>query len=393
MLGAFAAPPGPMPVPALFRPLQERVSADVAERYRVERELGRGASAVVYLAHDRKHGREVALKVLDPATAPASGAARFHQEIALLARLQHPHILALYDSGEAAGSLYFVTPYVAGESLRARLERGGALPPADALRAAWQVADALAFAHARGVVHRDVKPENVLLTADAAGGAPAPPAALGAGPSGAGAAGGGADAGAAWHAVVADFGIARLARPGGAPEPDAGGGYRTGVGDVLGTAAYMAPEQAHGDPDVDARADVWALGLVLHEMLAGRLPHADAPTPSLARERRFAGPPPAPALAGSPRAAQRLLNALFARALVPDPAARFANAGELAAAVAGVQAALVARRTLGWPWARWGAAVAAALAAALLAGGAAGAASVGSDTAGAERQPAATRPR
>ena len=329
-------------MPVLFRPLQERLTDDVAERYRVERELGRGASAVVYLAHDRKHGREVALKVLDPVTAPASGAARFHQEIALLAGLQHPHILTLHDSGEAAGSLYFVTPYVSGESLRARLTRQGALPVGDALRVACEVANALAYAHARGVVHRDVKPENVLLTADAAAGG-SPDGAPAGTPSGA-SSGGAAD----WHAVVCDFGVARLARRDTAGRAAADGVRHTEVGGVLGTADYMAPEQAHGAEDVDARADVWAVGLVLYEMLAGRLPHGDAPTAALARVRRYTGPP-ALALAGVPREALRRLDRLFSRALAPDPEARFATARELEAAIGDVQAALVERQ----PWPSW----------------------------------------
>ena len=327
-------------MPVLFRPLQERLTADVAERYRVERELGRGASAVVYLAHDRKHGREVALKVLDPVTAPASGAARFHQEIALLAGLQHPHILTLHDSGEAAGSFYFVTPYVSGESLRARLRRQGALSVGDALRVACEVANALAYAHARGVVHRDVKPENVLLTADAAAGGSPNGVPTGT-PRGA-SSGGAAD----WHAVVCDFGVARLTRRDTAGQTADDDVRHTDVGGVLGTADYMAPEQAHGAEDVDARADVWALGLVLYEMLAGRLPHGDAPTAALARVRRYTGPPTL-ALAGVPREALRRLDSLFSRALAPDPEGRFATARELEAAIGDVQATLVKRPT--WP--------------------------------------------
>ena len=344
-------------MPVVFQALQERFAADVAERYRVVRELGRGASAVVYLAHDRKHGREVALKVLDPVTAPASGAARFHQEIALLARLHHPHVLPLYDSGEAGGSLYFVMPYVSGESLRARLKRRGALLPGDALRVAGEVAGALAYAHAHGVVHRDVKPENVLLTAGdasgvsgARGGSGTPPANGARRPRGAPNAGRPATAGSGFagsHALVCDFGIARRPRARGLPPSD--DGFTTGAGLVLGTLDYMAPEQARGADDVDARADVWALGLVLHEMLAGRLPHADAPTPAQARASRYAGPPPSLAVPGLSRAAQRQLDTIFARALAPDPAARFATARELADAIDAVREAAAAPR----PWPAW----------------------------------------
>lgn len=333
------------PVPVLHRPLQERFAEEVAGRYRVERLLGRGGSAMVYLAHDLKHGRPVALKLLDPVTAPAAGEALFQREIALVAQLQHPHILPLHDSGEAAGSLYFVMPYLPGETLRARLRRAGALAPADAVRVALEMAGALAYAHARGVVHRDVKPENVLLT-----GEPAPGLAPGE------------------HAVVCDFGIARLTR---GDSPGAGaavGGVGRGSRELaVGTPAYMAPEQAAADPQVDARADVWAVGLVLYEMLTGRLPHADEGVTAAQALARRAGGPPAPLgreLATTmPRPVGRAIDAVLARALAPDPAARFASAAELLAPLRAAQAALTPSAAPAGPFAnvraRWAAAAAA----------------------------------
>jgi serine/threonine-protein kinase len=205
----------------------------LAGRYAVERELGRGGMAVVYLARDLRHERRVALKVLRPELLPSLGAERFLREIRLAAALQHPHILPLFDSGEAAGLLYYVMPYVEGESLRGRLAREVQLPLDQALRIAREVADALQYAHDCDVVHRDVKPENILLS----GG----------------------------HALVADFGIARAIRA-------AGGLKLTDAGLALGTPAYMSPEQATGQDAVDERADIYALGCVVYEMLAGAPP-------------------------------------------------------------------------------------------------------------------------
>jgi tRNA A-37 threonylcarbamoyl transferase component Bud32/Tfp pilus assembly protein PilF len=302
--------------------LRERVTAEVAGRFVVERELAHGATAVVYLGRDRRHDRRVAIKVLDPALASSLDAARFHREIALLARLQHPHVLPLLDSGEAAGSLFYVVPYVEGGSLRARLQREGALPPADALRVALDVADALAYAHGQGVVHRDVKPENVLLSGyDPDGRTPARDQ----------------SSGGRWHALVCDFGIARLTE---ATTDSAEG--RTGRGRAVGTPAYMAPEQASGDRHVDPRSDVWALGVVLYEMLAGRRPHADASSPFEAMARLVAGPPPSVGAARPelPRALVRRADAVLARALAADPARRFATGGEMAAALQGCAEAL-----------------------------------------------------
>ena len=213
---------------------RERLREDLADRYHLERELGQGGMATVYLAQDRRHQRAVAIKVLRPEVAGLLGAERFTREIAIVAPLVHPHIVGLLDSGEAGGLLYFVMPFLPGESLRARLEREGELPVADTMRVVRGVLAALEHAHAQGIVHRDIKPENILM----AGGEP----------------------------LVADFGIAR------ALSTVSGHERMTGTGMAVGTAAYMAPEQAAGDPRVDHRADLYALGIVWYELLAGAHP-------------------------------------------------------------------------------------------------------------------------
>ncbi len=215
-------------------PLLERLKAALADRYLIERELGRGGMATVYLAQDQKHHRPVAVKVLHPDLAAALGGGRFLQEIEIAARLQHPHILTLIDSGEADGFLYYVMPFVDGESLRTRLTREHELPLPDVLRILRDVADALAEAHAHGVVHRDIKPDNVLLRGH--------------------------------HAVVTDFGVAK------AVSEATGRQQVTTAGVALGTPAYMAPEQAAADPATDHRADIYALGVLAYEMLAGQPP-------------------------------------------------------------------------------------------------------------------------
>jgi eukaryotic-like serine/threonine-protein kinase len=213
--------------------LLPRLRAALADRYAIERELGRGGTATVYLAQDRKHGRAVAVKVLRPELAAALGAERFLREIEIAARLTHPHILSLHDSGEANGFLYYVMPYLEGESLRDRLNRDAQLPVEDAVRIAREVASALSYAHSHDVVHRDIKPENILLS----GG----------------------------EAVVADFGIARALVAAGADK-------LTDTGLAVGTPGYMSPEQAMAEPRIDGRADTYALGCVLYEMLAGHPP-------------------------------------------------------------------------------------------------------------------------
>jgi len=211
----------------------ERLSTALADRYRLVRELGAGGMATVYLAEELKHDRMVAVKVLKPELAVAIGAERFLAEIKTTANLQHPHILALHDSGEVNGTVYYVMPYVDGEPLRDRLDREKQLPIEDALRIAGEVADALQYAHERGVIHRDIKPENILLQRG--------------------------------HAVVADFGIALAASK-------SGGSRMTETGMSLGTPTYMSPEQAMGSREVDARTDVYSLGCVLYEMLLGEPP-------------------------------------------------------------------------------------------------------------------------
>ena len=214
-----------------------RLAAALADRYRIEWELGRGGMATVYLAHDLKHDRRVAIKVLNPELGPTLGGERFLREVQIAAQLHHPHVVGLIDSGEASGLLFYVMPYVDGESLRQRLDREGALPVAEAVRILREVADALSAAHARGVVHRDIKPENVMLEGR--------------------------------HAMVMDFGVAKAVTA--CCEPEA----LTTVGLSLGTPAYMAPEQAAADPNIDHRADLYALGVLGYELLAGRPPFAD----------------------------------------------------------------------------------------------------------------------
>jgi len=217
-------------VPDLLDALRDAL----ADRYAVERELGRGGMATVFLAEDRKHGRPVAIKVLHAELAAALGAERFLREIEIAARLQHPHILPLYDSGSAAGFLYYVMPYVEGESLRDRLTREKQLSLEDALRVATEVAGALAYAHSRGVVHRDIKPENIMLSGGTA--------------------------------VVADFGIARAVSAAGE------GQQLTQTGTIIGTPAYMSPEQASGSDEIDGRSDEYSLACVVYEMLVGAPP-------------------------------------------------------------------------------------------------------------------------
>ena len=219
-----------------------RLTASLADRYRLERELGAGGMATVYLAHDTKHERDVAIKVLHLDLGAALGADRFLSEIKTTAKLQHPHILPLLDSGAADGLLYYVMPYVRGETLRARLEREKQLPIDDALRIAREVASALEHAHKQGIIHRDIKPENILLQDGAA--------------------------------VVADFGIALAVQ-------SAGGARMTQTGLSLGTPQYMSPEQAMGERSIDARSDIYALGAVTYEMLAGEPPFSGPSTQAI----------------------------------------------------------------------------------------------------------------
>jgi len=209
-----------------------RLKAALADRYIVEREIGHGGMATVYVAHDARHQREVALKVMRPEL--AATADRFLREITIAANLQHPNILAVYDSGEAEGLLYYVMPYVEGPSLRQHLRKQVELPVPEAVRILRDVADALAAAHAKGVVHRDIKPENILLSGR--------------------------------HALVADFGVAK------AVSEATDRRTLTTAGVALGTPAYMAPEQGAADPHTDHRADLYAFGVMAYEMLTGQVP-------------------------------------------------------------------------------------------------------------------------
>ena len=265
-----------------------RLSSALASSYRFERELGKGGMATVYLAEDVKHRRMVAVKVLRPELAQAIGPTRFTREIEICASLTHPHILMLIDSGEADGSLFYVMPYVDGESLRERLDREGKLPVLEAMRIIDQVASALAYAHERGVIHRDIKPENILLAGD--------------------------------QAIVADFGIARAVEA-------AGGERLTGTGIVVGTPAYMSPEQAFGPEAVDGRSDVYAMGCVLFEMLAGRPPFRSALPQGLLAQHAAT---PAPSLRTLDAAIPLFVDRAVARSLAKEPEDRFQGPAEFA---------------------------------------------------------------
>ncbi|MEO8227559.1 MAG: protein kinase, partial [Gemmatimonadota bacterium] len=268
-----------------------RLTAALADRYRIEREVGAGGMATVYLAEDLRHHRKVAIKVVHPELAAVIGPERFLQEIELTASLQHPHILPLFDSGNADGVLYYVMPYVEGETLRARLAREHQLPVSDAVRIAREVADALDYAHKRNVVHRDIKPENILLQ----NGRP----------------------------LVADFGIALAVQ-------HAGGARMTQTGMSLGTPQYMAPEQAMGDRSVDARADIYALGVVTYEMLAGAPPFVAASAQAVVAKVMTEDPLP---LIPQRRSVPPEVEDAVLTALEKLPADRFATAADFAAAL------------------------------------------------------------
>jgi len=267
-----------------------RLQTSLGDRYRVERELGRGGMATVYLAHDLRHDRPVALKVIHPELGAALGE-RFLREIRVAARLAHPHILTVHDSGDAEGLLWYTMPVVDGESLRARLRREGPLPLDEAVRIGRSVAEALDFAHGQGIVHRDIKPENILLFGN--------------------------------EPMVADFGIALAV--------DAADQERlTLTGLSLGTPAYMSPEQALGDTRVDRRSDLYSLGCVVYEMLAGEPPYT-GPTPQAIVAKRLTGPPPP---LGAVRDVPEALEQAIHRALARNPADRFASGQEFSRALA-----------------------------------------------------------
>ncbi len=269
----------------------ESLRKALADRYLLEHELGRGGMATVYRAEDIRHGRKVAVKVLRPELAATLGPDRFVREIEIAARLSHPHILPLFDSGEADGVLYYVMPYVEGESLRDRIEREGKLPVAEVVRLADQIASALTYAHERGVVHRDIKPENILLSGD--------------------------------QAVVADFGIARAVEA-------AASARLTGTGLAVGTPAYMSPEQAMGLEHVDARTDVYALGCVTYEMLTGKAPFEGATPQALVAGHLSET---VPGLRASDPTIPLYVERAVERALAKLPDERFQSAAAFAAAL------------------------------------------------------------
>ena len=269
----------------------QRLQDALAGRYRIQRELGQGGMATVFLAEDLKHHRQVAIKVLDPEVAAAIGPERFLREIETVAGLSHPHILPLHDSGVADGFLFYVMPFAEGESLRDRLRREPQLPLDEAVGIAREIADGLGYAHAQGVVHRDIKPENVLLQ----GG----------------------------HALLADFGIARAA---GASET----AKLTSTGVMIGTPAYMSPEQAAGSSRIDGRADLYSLGCVVHEMLAGQPPFTGATADSVIHQHLAVEPPRVTDLRpGVPEPVATVVRRLLAK----SPADRFADTAEFSRAL------------------------------------------------------------
>ena len=267
--------------------LLDQLQQILGDRYIIEREIGRGGMAFVYLARDRRYEREVAIKVLDPEIATAVGAERFLREIRITAQLQHPHIVPLLDSGEARNLLYAVMPFVEGESLRDRLMASSRLSTTEAVTIAWEVADALDYAHRRNVVHRDIKPENILVSNG--------------------------------HALVADFGIARAIGL-------AGGATLTGVGFPIGTAAYMSPEQATAASPVDGRSDIYSLGCVLYEMIAGRMAFSGPSLKSVLTQQLTVDPPLIHI--SRPDVPPNII-AIVRRCLMKQPEERYQTAGEL----------------------------------------------------------------
>lgn len=268
--------------------LFSRLNDAIGDRYRVERELGRGATAVVYLADDLKHHRRVAIKLMKPELRDAIGPERFLREIETVAGLSHPNILTVHDSGDTANLLYFVMPYVEGETLRDRLDQDAGITLDEALQITMEVADALGHAHSRGLIHRDIKPENILFQAG--------------------------------HAVVSDFGIARAI-------DNAGTEHLTDTGVTVGTVSYMSPEQAIGESNLDGRSDVYSLACVFFEMMAGMAPFAGA-SPQAMLAKKIVDVPPS--VRGANPRVPVTVDTVITRALSREPDDRFTSAEEFA---------------------------------------------------------------
>lgn len=273
----------------------DRLAGVLADRYTIERELGAGATASVYLTTDHKHERQVAVKVLRPEISAALGRNRFVREIEIVGNLTHPNILPLYDSGVVEDLCYFIMPNTGGDTLRDRLDREGQLPIDEAIRIACEVADGLAHAHDQGVIHRDIKPENLLLEAG--------------------------------HAVIADFGLA-LALDSARDE------RLTSSGLTVGTPLYISPEQASGDRKIDGRTDIYSLGCVLYEMLAGHPPFNSPTTQGIIAQHMLASPPSLRLMRGT---VSELLESVCFLALAKSPADRFGDARELMEALTEVE--------------------------------------------------------
>jgi serine/threonine-protein kinase len=277
--------------------LTSRIRSSLADRYEVEREIGRGGMSMVYLAHDLKHHRKVAIKVLRPELSASLFAERFLREIEIIANLNHPHVLPMHDSGEADGLLYYVMPFMEGESLRDRLNRESRLAIDEAVTLTGEVADALGFAHGREVIHRDIKPENILLEAG--------------------------------HAVVADFGIAKAVSA-------AGGERLTDSGIAVGTPAYMSPEQAMGEQDLDARSDQYSLACVLYEMLGGETPYIASSKQALIAKKLSE---PTPRITTVRDTVPSGVETALKKALAKTPADRYNSVAEFATALENAAAA------------------------------------------------------
>jgi eukaryotic-like serine/threonine-protein kinase len=265
----------------------ERLKNAFAGQYEIDREVGSGGMATVYLARDLKHDRQVAIKILRPELAAALGPDRFPREIRIVAKLQHPHVLPLHDSGETEGFLYYVMPFVDGESLRSKLDREGQLPVHDAVRILKEVADALAYAHSHGVLHRDIKPDNVTLSGR--------------------------------HALVMDFGVAKAVS-------SAGGEKLTTVGVAVGTPTYMSPEQATGEEHIDQRSDIYALGILGYELLTGSTPFTGKTAQAILSAHVLE--PPAEITTKRPAVPPALADLLM-RCLEKNPADRWQTADEI----------------------------------------------------------------